>query len=81
MIGWAGIQNGALLCRAAADGSEVLVTMDGNMLHQQNVAFHPPAVVALRAPTNRLEDTRPLMIQLLGLLPHLRPGTVTFVSG
>ena len=79
LIGWAGIQNGALLHRAAEDRFDVLVTMDGNMLHQQNISRHPLAVVALRAVTNRLEDTRHLMPHLLVLLPQLKPGTLTFL--
>jgi hypothetical protein len=36
-------------------------------------------VVALRAPSNRLADTRPLMPALLALLPLIKPGTVTFL--
>jgi hypothetical protein len=79
LIGWAGIQNGDLLRKAAEEGFEVLITMDGNMLHQQNIARCALAVVALRAPTNRLEDTRPLMMQLLPLLCHLKPGTLRFI--
>ena len=79
LLGWAGIQNGALLRKAAESGFEVLVTMDGNMVHQQKIARQTLAVVALHAPTNRLEDTRPLMAQLLLLLSSLRPGTLTFI--
>jgi hypothetical protein len=33
------------------------------------------AVVALRAKSNRLGDTRPLMPALLALLPNIKPGT------
>ena len=80
LIGWAGTQNGALLRRAVEDGFAVLVTMDGRMLHQQNIGRLALAIVALRAPTNRLADTRPLMARLLNLLPQLQPGTLTFVS-
>jgi hypothetical protein len=36
-------------------------------------------VIALRAPSNRLGDTRPLMPALRGLLPHVKQATVTFV--
>ena len=80
LLGWAGIQNGELLEKAITAGFEVLVTMDGNMVHQQNIARHAIAVVALRAKSNRLDDTRPLMNPLLALLPKVKPGTVTFVS-
>jgi len=37
LIGWAGIQNGELLRKAVEEGFEVLVTMDSNMVHQQNI--------------------------------------------
>jgi len=54
----------------------VLVTMDSNMVHQQNIRQNAIAVVALRAQSNRLGDTRPLMP---ALLPNIKPGTVTFL--
>ena len=38
------------------------------------------AIVALRAPTNRLADTSPLMPKVLALLPELEPGEVVEVS-
>lgn len=79
LLGWGGIQNGALLRRAVETGFELLVTMDGNMVHQQNIAGQGIAVVALRARSNRLADTRPLMPSLLTLLSDLKPGTLTFL--
>ena len=48
--------------------------MDTNMVHQQNIG-----VVALRARSNRLADTRPMMPALLDLMPQLKAGTVTFL--
>lgn len=60
-------------------GFEALVTMDGNMVHQQNIAHFEIAIIALRAKSNRLVDTRPLMNQLLLRLPESRPGTLTFI--
>ena len=79
LIGWAGIENGELLRKAVEAAFDVLITMDSNMVHQQNLAKYPIAVVALRAPSNRLADTGPLMPALLALLPHIKSGTVTFV--
>jgi len=79
LIGWAGIENGELLRKAAEAGFDVLVTMDSNMVHQQNIRQNAIAVVALRAHTNRLGDTRPLMPALLALLPNMKPGTVSFL--
>jgi predicted nuclease of predicted toxin-antitoxin system len=79
LVGWAGIENGELLKKAVEAGFDVLITMDSNMVHQQSLTKHPIAVVALRAVSNRLADTRPLMPALLALLPHIESGTVTFL--
>jgi len=79
LIGWAGIENGELLTKAVDARFDVLVTMDSNMVHQQNIAKYPIAVIALRAPSNRLADTRTLMPALLALLSNAGSGTVTFL--
>ena len=79
LIGWAGIQNGELLRKAVEEGFEVLVTMDSNMVHQQNIGRYAIAMIALRAKSNRLDETRPLMKQVLALLPQSKAGKVTFI--
>lgn len=78
-IGWAGLKNSKLLARAQED-FDVLITMDGSMASQQNFAILHLAIVALRAPTNRLADTGPLMRKVLVLLSTLKPGKVAKVS-
>ncbi len=78
-IGWAGLKNGKLLARAA-ENFDVLITMDGSMTSQQNLSKLKIAIVALRAPSNRLADTSPLMPKVLALLPTLKPGKVVKVS-
>jgi predicted nuclease of predicted toxin-antitoxin system len=80
LLGWAGIKNGRLLQKAAESGFDVLMTMDGSMPHQQNLSLHPIAIVALKAPSNRLADIRPLMPKLLALLASLAPSTVSIVE-
>jgi len=79
LIGWAGIENGELLRKTVEAGFDVLVTMDSNMVRQQNIGRYAIAVVALRAASNRLVDTRPLMPALLTVLSQVQPGTVTFL--
>ncbi len=44
---------------------DILVTMDGSIARQQNIAQCEVAVVALQARSNRLADTLPLMPKLL----------------
>lgn len=79
LLGWAGLKNGRLLEQAAADGFEVLLTMDGSLASQQNLATVRLAVIALTAVLNRLEDTSPLMPKVLLLLPTLKPGQLVEV--
>ena len=49
------------------------------MVHQQNIGRYAIAMIALRAKSNRLDDTRPLMKQSLALLPQSKAGKVTFI--
>ena len=80
LLGWAGIENGALLRRAEQEQFDVLITMDSNLPLQQDLGKFKIAVIALRAPSNRLGDTRPLMPKVLEALPRVRPGTLTTIS-
>lgn len=79
LIGWAGLRNGILLARAEKR-FDVLLTMDSNMARQQKLKNYQIAVIALKARSNRLEDTRPLMPKVLTALSGVRSGTVTFVT-
>jgi predicted nuclease of predicted toxin-antitoxin system len=79
LLGWAGIQNGALLRKAAENGFDVLMTMDSNMVYQQNLPIQSIAVIVLRAPSNRLADTQPLMKKVLSALTNIQKGTLTVI--
>lgn len=79
-IGWAGVKNGQLLQQAAAAGYDVLISMDGSIGSQQNVSNLQLAIVMLRAPTNRLQDTSLLMPKVLALLPTLGAGQIVIVG-
>jgi hypothetical protein len=59
---------------------EILITMDGNMLHQQDITSHRIAVIALKAASNRLADTAPLMPLVLEQLAFFKPGTLVFIG-
>lgn len=78
-IQWSGIQNGALL-RQAEGRFDALITMDTGLPEQQNLADFKIAVIVLRATSNRLADTSPLMPKVLALLPSIKPGTVTVIA-
>ena len=79
-IGWSGTKNGALLLKAADAGYDVFLTVDGNLPYEQNLSLHELAVIALRAKTNRLADTIPLMPAVSSRLPTAPKGEVTRIG-
>ena len=78
--GWSGLTNGELLTRAC-EAFDVLLTADQNLQHQQNLSALPLAVVVLVASTNKLEDLRPLVPELLKRLGSLAAGTLIRIGG
>jgi hypothetical protein len=79
LIGWAGLTNGALLARANGR-FDILITMDASLPQQQNLAKLRIAVIGLKARSNRLADTRPLMPKVLAILPTVHPGKIVVVA-
>jgi hypothetical protein len=79
-MGWAGKQDNELLLLMAGDGFDVLMTVDQNIRHQQNLAAAGVAAVVLVAPTNRLADLVPLTPAALAALATIRPGDVVDVT-
>lgn len=80
-MGWGGKRNGELLTLAAANGFDAFLTKDTNLPYQQDQAKLPLAIVVLRARSNSLDDTRPLIPALLVVLEDLQPNEVTVVRG
>lgn len=74
-IGWAGIKNGELL-RRAEEQFDVLITMDSGLGQVQNIAGRNFVLILLRARSNRLADTRPLMQGVAEALGNAQSGTL-----
>lgn len=73
--GWAGTKNGELL-RRAAQRFDVLVTVDSNLAHQQNLAHARITVIVMHAISNDIVDLEPLMPQVLLAIARAKPGEV-----
>ncbi len=80
LLGWAGVKNGMLLRKAAEHGFQVLLTMDSNMVYQQNLPVQSVAVIVLRASSNRLADTLPLMPKVVAALVNIAEGTLVVIE-
>jgi len=79
-MGWSGKKNGELLQLMIGQGFEVLLTVDQNLSHQQNLQAAGVAVVVLAAASNRLADLVPLMPAALTALATLKPGDVAEIT-
>ena len=76
--GWAGIANGKLLARIQGN-YDAFVTVDQNLPAQQKTSAFSFGVIVLRAPSNKLDDLKPLVPQMLAALDSLQPGQVVLV--
>jgi hypothetical protein len=75
-MGWQTLRNGRLLAAAAAAQFEVLLTIDKNLKHQQNLATLPMTVVVMLAPTNRFGDLVVIVPAVEDALKTLQPRTL-----
>lgn len=78
--GWANVKNGQILTLAQTD-SDVFITVDRSLPHQQHLPRYDLAVVVLHARSNRLADLEMLLPMLLRLLPTAPKGAATLVEG
>ena len=79
-LGWAGIQNGVLL-RLANGQFDALLTVDQGIEYQQNLSGLSVSVVVMMAPSNDVDDLRPLLPGVEQALAKLRPGEIIRVGG
>ncbi len=77
--GWAGIKNGKLLALIDDSPYEAFITMDSNMEAQQQLMGRSFGIIVLHATSNKIEDLRPLILELLKTLAALKPGMVCHV--
>jgi hypothetical protein len=61
-------------CQTA--GFEVLITVEQNIPDQQDLARRTISILILCAPTNRLRDLEPLVIQATSAPASIQPGQV-----
>lgn len=77
--GWAGKQNGELLKLAEAN-FDLLLTNDHNMEHQQNLNKFDLAFIVLVAPTNDIDDLKPLIPAVNEVLQTIKAGEVEYIA-
>lgn len=78
--GWSGRENGDLL-RSAAQEFDVLITMDRNIQHQQNLAAFDLGLLLIKTRSNRRQDVEPIMPEINRVLRQIGPGELRVVEG
>lgn len=73
--GWAGVTNGALLERIIP-GFDILITMDSNIVHQQNPEGLQVCLIVLHGPNSRYETLQPLLPGIRSAIEQAQPGSV-----
>jgi len=73
-MNWSGLKNGSLMSAAIADEFDVLLTIDKNIEHQQNMNRYEIAVVVLNAEKSKIDF-------LLELLPAFKEQIGEFEKG
>src|SRR5688572_8339385 len=79
-MGWSGIENGELLKKAGEHGFDAMLTKDSGVEYEQNLPALPVAVIVIRAKTNKLDDIRPLIPEVLSILASLPPKVLARVG-
>jgi predicted nuclease of predicted toxin-antitoxin system len=77
--GFSGKENGELIA-LAEEKFEVLITIDKNIRHQQNITGRNIAILIIRAGSNDLDDIRPHIPQALAALKTIKPGQILEVG-
>jgi predicted nuclease of predicted toxin-antitoxin system len=72
--GWSGLKNGQLMAAASGEGFDILLTIDKNLQHQQNIGKYPLIVVILNSPSSKLE-------MLVTFLPSFEKQVPAFTKG
>src|SRR6266481_4013285 len=77
--GFGGMTNGKLLAQAELL-FDVLVTIDRNIRHQQNLAGRNIAILVLCVSSNDISDIEPLIPNAVNALRSIKPGQVMEIA-
>jgi len=55
-LGWSGVKNGKLMSLCIINHFDILLTIDKNMSHQQNLEKYPLTIVVLNSLTSKIDE-------------------------
>ena len=57
-MGWSGVKNGKLMSLCVMNNFDILLTIDKNMMYQQNLEKYSITIVVLNSLTSKLEELK-----------------------
>ena len=73
-MGWSGFKNGKLLSQCVSKHFDILLTIDKNMMFQQNLEKYAVAIAVLNSKTSKLEELTLFIPSFLNQIYHLEKG-------
>ncbi len=55
-LGWSGVKNGKLMTLCVENGFDILLTIDKNLQHQQNLEKYPVTIIILNSYSSKVEE-------------------------
>ena len=77
--GWEGIKNGALL-KLIISAFDVFITLDSNLVHQQNLDGVDLCIITLHAVNSRYETLEPMVSDICKAISKATPGMVIHIG-
>jgi len=79
-MGWSGIKNGKLISLCEINHFDVILTIDKNMMHQQNIEKHPITIAILNVLTSKLEELKLFIPSFSKQIPHFEKNRVYIIE-
>jgi hypothetical protein len=78
--GWSGLKNGELLSLAEVE-FDVFLTVDQNLIFQQNLQRFNIGIILMVARNNRFKTLLPLMPEVNAMIEEVKPGELARIGG
>jgi len=79
-VGWGGVKNGHLLTLCVENGFELLLTVDKNLVYQQNLSKYKISIAVLNTITSKIEEIVLFVPAFKAQLSIFQPHTVYLID-
>jgi len=79
-MGWSGVKNGNLMKLCVANQFDILLTIDKNMVHQQNLDRYNITIAVLNSHTSKIEELSLFIPSFLQQLPDFQKHQAYYIE-